>query len=449
MTPARPASRARSGTRVRVVSRAPAAGRASSAPLRLGGVPLSAALPALRVVEPLARACWLYDLDAFESRARRFFAAFAELEPAVAYALKANALPALVERARSLQLLAEAGSLGELEVARVAGYAPGAMVLNGNGRTSEEADWVARSGAALVNADHLGELDLLERAAAGANARLRVALRVNPDIRTRGHRYVATGGRDSKFGIAPREALEVWIARRHWPHLTLDALHVHVGSQVAETGPLEAALEVALELAAESARRGAPLALLNLGGGFGVDYGGGGEEFPIERWGVRVTKRVRGTPYRWMFEPGRWLIAPAGVLLAEVLAVKQRGTRRFVVLAAGMNDLIRPALYGAMHRMAPLIPRAGRRSSATVVGPVCESADVFGVAELPPVVPGDVIAILEAGAYGASMASNYNGRGRLAELVASGGRLVRARASERPEDLVRGRRSDELPLRDL
>jgi diaminopimelate decarboxylase len=296
-----------------------------------------------------------------------------------------------------------------------------------------------------VNADHLGELDLLERSAAGADARLRVALRVNPGVRTRGHRYVATGGSDSKFGIAPREALEAWSARARWPHLALDAVHVHVGSQVVEIEPLEAALDVALELAAESARRGAPLALLNLGGGFGVDYGSGGE-FPVERWGARVARRVREAPYRWMFEPGRWLVAPAGVLLAEVLAVKQRGPRRFVVLAAGMNDLIRPALYGAIHRMAPLVPRAGRRTRAVVVGPVCESADIFGFADLPPVEPGDVVAILDVGAYGASMASNYNGRGRLAELVASGGRLMRARAGERPEDLVRGRRSDDLPV---
>jgi diaminopimelate decarboxylase len=413
--------------------------------MRLGGVPLTAVLPALRAVEPFARACWIYDLDAFEGRARRFLAAFADLDPMVAYALKANSLPALLERARSLHLLAEAGSIGELEIARASGYAPGAMVLNGNGRTSEEADWAARRGAALVNADHLGELDLLERSAAAANARLRVALRVNPGVRTRGHRYVATGGSDSKFGIAPREALEAWSGRARWPHLALDAVHVHVGSQVAEVEPLEASLDIALELAAESARRGAPLALLNLGGGFGVDYGDGGE-FPLERWGARVARRVRNLPYRWMFEPGRWLIAPAGVLLAEVLAVKQRGPRRFVVLAAGMNDLIRPALYGAIHRMAPLVPRAGRRTRAVVVGPVCESADIFGVADLSPVEPGDVVAILEAGAYGASMASNYNGRGRLAELVASGGRLMRVRASERPEDLVRHRRSDELPV---
>jgi diaminopimelate decarboxylase len=420
--------------------------RAAVAPPRLGGVPLAAMLPALRALEPFARACWVYDLDAFESRSRRFLAAFAALELAVAYALKANALPALLERARALRLLAEAGSIGELEIARTAGYEPGAMVLNGNGRTSEEADWAARRGIALINADHLGELDLLNRAAAGAKARLRVALRINPSIRTRGHRYVATGGADAKFGIAPREALEAWSARTRWPHLVLDALHVHVGSQLTEATPLEGALEVALEVAAESARRGAALSLINLGGGFGVSYGGEAE-FPIERWSARLSKRVRGTPYRWMFEPGRWLIAPAGVLLAEVLAVKVRASRRFIVLAAGMNDLIRPALYGATHRMAPVAPRAGRRTPATVVGPVCESADVFGVVSLPPLASGDVIALLDVGAYGASMASNYNGRGRLAELVASGGRLQRARASERPEDLTRGRRSDELPLR--
>jgi len=430
-------------TRARAIAaRAP---RAVPLP-RPGGVPLAAVLPALRASEPFARACWLYDLQAFESRARRFLAAFAELDPIVAYALKANALPALLDRVRALGLSAEAGSIGELEIARAAGFPPAALSLNGNGRTREEADWAARHRVGLVNADHLDELELLERAAAGASTRLRVALRINPAIRTPGHRYVATGGRDAKFGVAPREALEAWAARARWPHLTLDAIHVHVGSQLVEIAPLEAALEIALELAAESARRGARLALVNLGGGFGVNYGGGAE-FPIERWSARVAKRVRGTPYRWMFEPGRWLIAPAGVLIAEVLAVKTRGARRFVVLAAGMNDLLRPALYGARHRIVPIAPRAGRGSPAIVVGPVCESADVFGTVSLPPLEAGDVLAVLDVGAYGAAMSSNYNGRGRLAEVVAVAGRLKRARAAERPEDLLRGRRSDELPLR--
>jgi len=426
-----------------------ARGAVPAADERLGGVPIGRIPAALRALEPTARACWAYDADAFEARARRFLAAFAPLEPRVAVALKANGLPALLERASRLGLAADAGSLGELALAEATGFDAEARVLNGNGRTPEEAAWVAAHGVFLVNADHAGELDLLERAAAEAQARtpLRVALRVNPRIDTPGHRYVATGGEGAKFGMAPDEALEAWRSRARWPHLLVDGVHLHVGSQLLDPGPLARALDTAFELADAAAHDGAPLGLLNLGGGFGVDYTGANAEFPIETHASALIARAgkRAADFDWVFEPGRWLFAPIGTLLAEVLWEKRRDGRRFVVLAAGMNDLLRPALYGATHRIEPLAPRAGARTPATVVGPVCESADVFASdVELPPLAAGDWVAIRDAGAYGASMSSNYNGRGRLAEVVASGGRLMRARATETPADLMARRRSDEL-----
>jgi diaminopimelate decarboxylase len=158
-----------------------------------------------------------------------------------------------------------------------------------------------------------------------------------------------------------------------------------------------------------------------------------------------VVERAEPLALEWVLEPGRWLVAPIGTLLAEVLWEKRRDGRRFVVLAAGMNDLIRPALYGAEHRIEPLVPRRGAEAPATVVGPVCESADVFArEVALPPLEPGDVVAIRDVGAYGAAMSSNYNGRGRLAELLAAGGALTRVRAGETPADLSARRRSDDL-----
>ena len=404
--------------------------------LTLGGVALDRVLPALRRLEPGAAACWVYDLDLLEARALRFQAAFGPLGVRSAYALKANALPALLARVRRAGLAAEAGSLGELRIAERTGFAAGERILNGNGRTAEEAAFAAREGVHSVNADHIDELTLLHEHAARAGVRMRVALRVNPGIPTHGHAYVATGGDDAKFGVAPAEALEAWAARHRWPALRLDGLHLHVGSQLLDPGPLERAADTARELAEESARRGAPLGLVNLGGGFGVDYTGAGTEFPLESHAGRLARRMSALGTEWVMEPGRWLVAPAGVLLAEVLWVKrrggaERGGRRFVVLAAGMNDLIRPALYQARHRIVPVRPREGADEPAVVVGPVCESADVFERdAALPPLERGDVVAILDAGAYGAVMSSNYNGRGRLAELVVGGGRLTRARAGE-------------------
>jgi diaminopimelate decarboxylase len=423
--------------------------RASPA-LALGGVPLDRAFAALRRLDPTAHACWVYDLDALEARARRFRAAFAPLSPLAALALKSNALPALLARARGAGLGADAGSLGELEMARAAGFPAGERVLNGNGRTREEAEWAAREGVHSVNADSIEELDLLDRAAAAAGSRLRVALRVNPAIETPGHRYVATGGEDAKFGVESGEALAAWQGRARWPNLRLDGVHLHVGSQLVDPAPLQKAAGAAIALLEESARGGAPLALVNLGGGMGVDYTGAAE-FPLEAHAARLAERVRGLGVDWVFEPGRWMTAPVGVLLAEVLWVKRRpgpnggAPRRFVVLGAGMNDLIRPALYHAIHRIVPVAAREGPLESATVVGPVCESADVFAAdVPLPPLVPGDLVAILDAGAYGAAMSSNYNGRGRLAELTIEAGRLKRARAAESPADLAARRTDDEL-----
>jgi len=423
--------------------------------LALGGVALDAMFAALRRVEPDAHACYVYDLDAVAARARRVHAAFAPLQALVAYALKANALGALLEVARENGLGAEAGSLGELEAARRAGFERSARVLNGNGRTPEEAAWVAGEGVHSVNADHVAELELLEREAARRDARVRVALRVNPGIETPGHRYVATGHGEAKFGVSPAEALAAWQGRRRWPHLQLDGIHLHVGSQLLDPAPLEEAAGVALALRDESARRGAPLAFVNLGGGFGVDYArrdrlgssSDGGEFPLEDYAARLAARVQGLGLEWVIEPGRWLVATTGVLIAEVLWVKPRDGRRFVILGAGMNDLLRPALYHARHAIVPVRPRPGALEPATVVGPVCESADVFdAAAPLPPLEPGDLVAILDAGAYGAAMASNYNGRGRLAELTLRDGRLTRVRASESPRDLAARDREERLEL---
>lgn len=414
-----------------------------------GGLALGRAHAALRRADPAARAFWIHDLDAFAARAARLRAAFAPLGAHLAYALKANGLPALVRGACAAGLEADAGSLGELALAERCGFGAARRTLSGNGRTPEEAAWVAAHGIAMVSADHVGELDLLEQAARDAGRTVRVALRVNPGIYTAGHRHVATGHHDAKFGIAAADALEAWAARARWPHLQVDGLHLHVGSQLTDPWPLEQAAHRALELARGAAERGAPLAQLNLGGGFGIDYHHGADVFPVEAHARKLAQIAAGQPYEWRFEPGRWLVAPIGTLVAEVLWTKVRVEegvpRRFIVLAAGMNDLLRPALYGAHHRIAPVAPRAGEWTPATVVGPVCESGDTFmSQVSLPPLERGDLVALLDAGAYGAAMSSNYNGRGRLAELVVADGALRLARAAERPDDLFARDRDEPL-----
>jgi diaminopimelate decarboxylase len=216
----------------------------------------------------------------------------------------------------------------------------------------------------------------------------------------------------------------------------VDGVHLHVGSQIDSVEPLLATARAALALVAESARRGAPLASVNLGGGFGVDYAGDGHGLDLARHAEAILQLPGARDVRWCFEPGRWLVARAGTLVAEVLWDKRRddpdGEHRFVVLAAGMNDLLRPALYGARHRILALgASAAASTAPADVVGPVCESSDCFATGvPLPPLERGALVALLDAGAYGAAMSSNYNGRGRLAEVVQRKGELELARARE-------------------
>jgi len=401
----------------------------------LDGATLARAHRALNARGVGTRAFWVYDLDAIRERAAGLKHHLKSLSPRLSYALKANGLPAIGRALCEAGYGADAGSLGELELARSCGFAASARTLSGNGRTPEEAAWAARHGVEAVSADAPDELGLLERAMADAGSRCHVALRVNPGIVAGGHRGIETGHSATKFGMSAGQAMAAWRARARWPHLVLDGVHVHVGSQVADAGAFIAAAKVSLEVVAACASEGHALASVNLGGGFAVDYKGEGREPDF----AAIASGIRALPgaarVRWCFEPGRWLVAHAGTLVAEVLWDKRRddedGTHRFVVLAAGMNDFLRPALYGARHLIEPLALRAGAVTPADVVGPVCESSDRFAESvPLPPLEPGDLVAIRDVGAYGAVMSSNYNGRGRLAEVVHDRGVLRLARAAE-------------------
>lgn len=377
---------------------------------------------------------YVYDGDALLARYERFRKAFAARETLLCYAFKANPLAALA------RLLARAGagcdvvSGGELARALAAGFAPERVVFSGVGKTDDELRAGLRAGLLAFNVESAEELARLARTAARLKRRAPFAVRVNPDIRAGGHAHIVTGLAETKFGVEAAEALALYRRAARSPWLRAAGLQCHLGSQILSPAPYRRALARATALLGAIA---APLGHLDLGGGMGIGYDGGPGLSP-EALARALLPGLRGLPQRLVLEPGRWLVGPVGALLTRVVARKTTSRRRFVVVDAGMNDLLRPALYGARHRVVAVRPRRGAISAADIVGPVCETADFLarGV-RLGPAQRGDVLAVLDAGAYGSSMGSQYNSRPRPAEVVVRGGRARLARRRETMGDLVR------------
>ena len=351
----------------------------------------------------------------------------------VCYAVKANSALAI------LKLLAAHGagfdivSGGELE--RVITAAPQAVervVFSGVGKTEAEIDRAVLAGILEFNVESEAELQLLSARAKKLKRKTRFALRVNPDVFAETHPYISTGLRDHKFGIDIRQALRIYrsAAGNRWlePH----GVSVHIGSQIRSADPFGAALERLNKLVRQLSREGIELKSVDAGGGLGIDYHGGSFD-PVARvheYAAAVTQALEGFSGRLLLEPGRFLVAQAGALVARVLQVKKNGRKTFVITDAAMNDLIRPALYQAYHEIVPVKPRRGRTRAVDVVGPVCETGDFFARdRKLAPVQAGDLVALLDAGAYGMAQSSNYNTRPRAAEVLVEGGdaRLIRRR----------------------
>jgi diaminopimelate decarboxylase len=402
-------------------------------------------------LETLYRAvgpAYVYSARRLRDNAERVRRAFARVQTLVAYAVKANSNPAILRLFYERGLGFEVGSPAELSIALATGAAPAHLVVSGSARTDEELAQVAGCGAYLVSVDSEAEAARLEQAAARAarsgrlTSPVRAALRVNPDVDAGGHPDLATGTADSKFGLPADLVVDWYVHPERAPHLRWVGLHVHVGSQILDVGPLLDTLGECVDLVERLRSAGVGLEVLDLGGGFGVDYDGRGG-LPFERFADAACLVAANQGLRLVVEPGRFLVADAGALVGQVLSVKRTG-RTFVVTELGMNDLVRPALYGAHHEVVPTrepVPLAqggAPGEKADVVGPVCEGGDYLARDRwLPPVAPGDLIAVTGAGAYGYSMASNYNSRGRLAEVLVDGGhaRLIREREGWR--DLVR------------
>ena len=383
---------------------------------------------------------YVYSADQIVERLGLFQKAFASREHLVCYAVKANSALAI------LQLLADRGAGFDIvsggELARVMAAAPeavGRVVFSGAGKTAEEIDHALILGILEFNVESQAELELLGKRAARLKKKARFALRVNPDIFAETHPYISTGLREHKFGVDIRAARAIYKAAAGNRWLEAHSVSVHIGSQIRSADPFGAAMERVAKLARQLQRAGIQLTALDAGGGLGIDYHMGSFDAAakVAEYAAAIEKSLAGFEGRLMIEPGRFIVAQAGALVTRVLQVKRNGKKTFVITDAGMNDLIRPALYQAHHEIVPVRPREGKSRIVDVVGPICESGDFFAHdRKLAPIEPGDLIAILDAGAYGMAQSSNYNTRLRPAEVLVEGAKARLIRRRETMADLL-------------
>lgn len=386
-------------------------------------------VPLADIAAAVGTPAYVYSAEAIEAAYREFETALAPAR--ICYAMKANGNLAVLRLLAGLGAGADVVSEGELRRALAAGIAPEKIVFSGVGKTDAEIEAALRDGVFQINVESAPEVRSLSRIAAGLGRTASVAVRINPDVDAGTLDQISTGRKTDKFGVAWTEAPALFREAAGLPGLSMDGIAVHIGSQLGDLEPYRRAFRRVAELVRALRADGAHIRRLDLGGGFGIRYR---DETPLPLAGYArvVEEEVGGLGCEIVVEPGRRLVGPAGLLLASVVAVKETPARRFVIVDAGMNDLVRPMMYGAWHDILPLdAPPAGADyRPADVVGPVCETTDKFADRRLlPPLEAGDLIAFCEAGAYGAVMSSTYNGRPLVPEVLVRGNRfdVVRAR----------------------
>jgi diaminopimelate decarboxylase len=397
-------------------------------------------VPLAELAAEVGTPAYVYSTATLRRHARVFRSALRGLDVLACFAVKSAPNLAL------LSLLAEEGfgfdivSGGELYRALKAGGEAGRIVFSGVGKREEEMAAALQAGIYQFNCESEEELRQLSRAAVRARKVAPIALRVNPDVDARTHPYIATALASSKFGVPAARVRKAYRLAATLPGLKIVGVACHIGSQIGQVRPFVEAAQKMRALVLQLRADGHEISRLDMGGGLGVPHGDGPDPAPPQKYGEALVRALKGLDVKVMLEPGRLLVANAGVLLSRVLLRKQgHGSRRFVIIDAAMNDLLRPALYGAHHEVEPVgRPRRGSEV-VDVVGPVCESADVLARArKLPPLSEGDLLAVRTAGAYGMAMASQYNARPRPAEVLVDGRswRIIRSR--ETYADLVRG-----------
>jgi diaminopimelate decarboxylase len=397
-------------------------------------------VPLSRIVKEVGSPCYVYSHRTLVRHFRAYDDAFKNIPHIVAFAMKSNSNLAI------LRLMAKEGSGvdivsgGELYRAMKAGVPASKIVFAGVGKTPEEIRDALKADILMFNVESPAELQAINDVAASMGMKARVALRINPDIDPKTHPYISTGLKKSKFGIAAERAIEEFKAASALNHIEVVGVHKHIGSQLTEVTPFVEALKKVLGLVQALKEQGIDVHYINIGGGLGITYSDETPPHPKDL-AEAISPLVRDLKCVLIMEPGRVIVGNAGVLVTKVLYTKEGEAKRFLIVDAAMNDLIRPSLYGAYHDIRPLYENTTHapRHIVDVVGPVCESGDFLAKdRHMPEMKVGELMAVMSAGAYGFVMSSNYNSRPRVPEILVSEGQIHVIRARETYDDLIRG-----------
>ncbi len=392
------------------------------------------------VVRKTGTPLYLYSHTMIVDHFRKVRRAFAPVKPIVCFAMKANSSMAILRALRREGAGFDVVSGGELKKVLRIGADPKKIVFASVGKTVEEIETAVRAGILFFNVESAQELERIDQVCARLKKKQRVSLRMNPDVDPHTHSFITTGHKASKFGMDIRTVENLLSRHREFPNLLFQGIHVHIGSQILEARPFQQAIRKALQVIQRAKRRGIRIEYLNIGGGLGNIYK---KETPqtAAQYAAKVLPLLKRSRLKVILEPGRFIVGNSGILLTRVLYLKESHARQFAIVDAGMNDLIRPSLYGAYHEIQPIARNgsSAKRIRYDVVGPVCESGDFFAKnRSLPTLKNGAVLAIFGAGAYGFTMSSNYNSRPRAAEVLVKGKNWYLIRKREKVEDLFRG-----------
>lgn len=394
-------------------------------------------VPVVKIASAVSTPVYIYSRNYLRDRYAEFAAAFQSIDHAIFYSVKSNYNLSVIKTFLSLGCGVDVNSEGELYRALRAGAHPSKIILTGVGKTEDELRIGMVHNVLMIKAESLEEIELLNKIAGQLKLKPKVALRINPDVNPATHPYISTGLAENKFGVSSEEAFEIFSKSKNFRNIIFTGLHMHIGSQILAAEPFVEAVEKLSEIYFKLKTAGIKLDHFDIGGGMGVSYREN-ENFSLPDFTKKLLPLLKKISSKIIFEPGRYLTANGGILLTKVLYNKAEAGKNFIIVDAAMNDLLRPSIYDAYHHIQhAIIDKQREIVRADVVGPVCESGDFMGKdRQLPGCAQGDLLAVMSAGAYGMTMASNYNARRRPAEVMVEGDRYFIIRSREHYQHLL-------------